>query len=113
MNVYAPGREAQPASEPALDLFGQPLKPDLSLTQKRGKPKGYAGTPGLGPKGETCKTCGYCFATYTGSGKRFNKCQLVTPTRGPGTDIRRATPACQLWRPIPDTKTTTNLPPAP
>lgn len=80
------------------DLFGLRAVPVLTRRQKTDLPRGYAGTPGRGPAGETCGSCGYCRSTWSGSGKRYNKCGLVKETRGPATDIRRKSPACQFWQ---------------
>lgn len=92
------------------DLFGAPIplegvagpghhtRPDRRKTVARG----YAATPGGGPKGETCKTCAhYC---RVGGNKIFLKCGLLKGrwTKGPGTDIRASAPACQLWKPKPE-----------
>lgn len=51
--------------------------------------------PGTGPEGETCGTCGH-HVVHIWS-KRYHKCALVKPTRGPGTDIRVRSPACAKW----------------
>ena len=62
-------------------------------------PKAYAGQPGRGPQGETCKTCAHYCRTKSGSGKTFRKCGLLRDawTHGPGTDIKAGSPACQFW----------------
>lgn len=96
-NFVANGLAAQKAVDQVLDLFGQEAAPVLTPRQKKDRPRGYAGTPGRGPKGESCGSCEFCNWTRSGSGKRFNKCGLVKMTRGPGTDIRRKSPACQFW----------------
>jgi hypothetical protein len=80
-----------------LDLFGEVARPEVSAREKRYQPKGYAGQPGRGPAGETCKSCAHCYLQVTRAGKRFYKCDLITATAGPGTDIRLKSPACQFW----------------
>lgn len=68
---------------------------------KRGKhyiePRGYAGTPGSGPEGETCGSCRHrknrVFA------KAYPKCALTRAawTRSRRTDILVSSPACEKW----------------
>jgi hypothetical protein len=72
----------------SVDLFGDPPARRLS--------NGYAGHVGLGPKGETCRSCRHSRATGHGQ-RNYWKCDLVRVTRGPGTDIRLRTPACERW----------------
>lgn len=61
--------------------------------------KAYACTPGTGPKGETCGTCGHA-RYYAPSGKRrYYKCGLLEPTHGKGSDIKLNSPACLRWAP--------------
>ena len=86
-----------------VDLLGFPLAPDgmppmrCGHAARRGVPNGHAAKPGLGPVGETCKTCvNIC---HTGNRGKFKKCGLMREvwTHGKGTDIRAKSPACQLW----------------
>jgi hypothetical protein len=75
------------------DLFGQPVR--------RLKGDGYAGSPGAGPAGETCKSC--AFLRRTGSSARaYLKCghQLGRVSHGAATDIRASAPACEYWQSI-------------
>lgn len=86
------------------DLFGVPITEPLSLAtgvpkkRKLTKANGYAGLPGSGPEGETCKTCAFlvrrggCTRIYLKCGK--NRCRW---TNGPGSDIKAGSPACQFW----------------
>lgn len=61
--------------------------------QRRGL---YAGPPGTGPVGKTCRSCAH--KTYTGNGpKYFPKCGLTNYTRGDATTIRTSTPACHRY----------------
>lgn len=93
----------------ALDLFGQeiataePLPPGVDKRRKT-VPKGYAATPGGGPKGETCKTCEHY--AHRSFAKTYRKCGLLRAvwTNGPGTDILARSPACQLWEPRKEPK---------
>lgn len=88
------------------DLFGNEITIEEARAivrhgKKRrsyGKPNGYAGQPGRGSQGEFCRTCAHAWCRETGSDKRFWKCDLIAPTRGPGTDIRLKSPACQFWK---------------
>ena len=71
------------------DLFGQEV---VRVRHTRA----YAGTPGRGPEGRTCKHCAhYCRVKY--HNKIYRKCALLRNawTHGPGTDIKASTPACQ------------------
>ena len=72
------------------DLLGDPLQPKLS--------KGYAGTPGKGPAGETCGSCIYS-GRQGGTAGRYYKChhELARNSRSEATDIRLKTPACEHW----------------
>ena len=74
--------------------------PEIPEAKKRGKhyvkPKGYAGTPGSGPKGETCKTCKHY--TRAGYHNRVHlKCGLVQWAHSRSNDILAGSPACQFW----------------
>jgi hypothetical protein len=77
--------------QPDLD-FGAPLPP-LPVKPLRG---GYARRPGGGPDGETCGSCAH-LVRRGHHDKTYFKCSLVAETRGPGTDIRKRSPACELW----------------
>lgn len=55
----------------------------------------YAGTPGTGPVGKTCRSCKH--KTYTGGAKRHPKCGLTDYTHGDATTIRTSTPACHRY----------------
>jgi hypothetical protein len=57
---------------------------------------GYAATPGMGPKGETCDTCVNC-RKIRGRGN-YNKCALVKRSWTKETDIRLDAPACVHWQ---------------
>lgn len=74
------------------DLFGQPATAPEKL---RG---GYPRRPGSGPTGETCGTCRNCIATGPHS-RVYYKCKVLQFrwTHGPGTDIKKKTPACEMW----------------
>ena len=58
------------------------------------KPRGYAGIPGTGPEGETCKTC-FFYRAY----RRYSKCEKNRHnwSHGRATDILARTPACNHW----------------
>ena len=80
------------------DLFGNEVPEARKVNEIV---RGYASQPGLGPAGETCRTCTNATLHTIPSGKRFWKCALVTPTGGPGTDIRLKSPACRRWERTP------------
>jgi hypothetical protein len=79
------------------DLFGAPV---IDRQGKRNEtPRGYAGQPGRGPAGETCKTCFHAY--FHERSKRYWKCGHVRApkqTCGFKTDIRIKSPACQFWQ---------------
>lgn len=85
-----------------LDLFGQEIK-EAPVSNAKRKPtvrKGYAGIPGRGPEGETCRTCEHSRLCGQGHAKTFYKCVLVKRiwTHGQGTDILAKSPACERWQ---------------
>lgn len=59
--------------------------------------RGHAGTPGRGPKDETCGSCHH--ALPTGARTTFYKCDLSRHrmTHGAATDIKLKDPACEKW----------------
>lgn len=91
-----------------LDLLGNPIIDDRKLTaedmrerkralrRKANAPKGYYKSPGSGPQGETCGSCGHA-CCHRGASKNYWKCDRVRPTHGPGTDIRLKAAACSGW----------------
>lgn len=61
---------------------------------------GYAASPGSGPKGETCGSCGRCKKVRferEGRTAGWNKCGLVKRAFSKSTDIRLDAPACLHW----------------
>lgn len=67
------------------------------LRQLVGNQQGrYAGTPGRGPAGKTCRTCAW--KTYGAAHKsKHPKCGKANWTHGDATTIRTSTPACQFY----------------
>jgi hypothetical protein len=62
--------------------------------------EGYAASPGSGPKGETCGSCGNHREKrwkVNGQQRGFNKCALVKRSWSKTTDIRLDAPACLHW----------------
>lgn len=63
--------------------------------------RGFAGRPGAGPAGETCRSCRHYAHNhgYEGRSKGYPKCWLMRAiwTNGPGTDIRAGSAACEKW----------------
>jgi hypothetical protein len=88
------------------DLLGDEIKGPAYTTpqpEPRRKPtvrKGYAGIPGRGPEGETCKSCNHSRLCNVGGAKQFYKCVLMKAhwTGGYGSDILARSPACQHWQ---------------
>lgn len=75
--------------------------PQSALDYAKAHPprKGHAGHPGSGPDGETCGSCQH-YALSHHRGGTYRKCGLVRAnwSHGPGTDIRKRDPACELWK---------------
>jgi len=72
------------------DLFGDPLQKKLGI--------GYAGHPGMGPKGETCGSCRH--RQWAGRiTRRYYKCghQYGYRSFSQASDIKLKTPACEHW----------------
>lgn len=90
----------------SIDLFGEAPE-NQTTTPGRGpkggkhytRPRGYAGIPGLGPKGKQCRHCEHYVVVLSGSGKRFPKCDKTKPnwTHGRASDILARSPACQYF----------------
>ncbi len=78
-----------PRLQAALDA---PMKPGGNAPRFRSVP-GYAGAPGAGPIGETCKSCRHCHPT--GSDYRDWFCKLAGYQLG--RHIERHKPACHRW----------------
>jgi len=87
---------------PELPIFDRVMTPSerkkifRAFVPKKGL---YAGIPGTGPDGETCRSCEH--KAYSGgcAGTYYIKCGLMREqwTRGGGTDIKAGTPACSKW----------------
>lgn len=57
----------------------------------------YAGTPGKGPTGRTCKSCAH--KIYSAPHKaKHPKCNLAQWTSGDATTIKTSTPACEKYK---------------
>ena len=81
-----------------LDLFGD--SPEEVVRSKHYvKPKGYAGNPGAGPDGETCRTCEHR-VIYGYHGRTYPKCGLVPHKHSRSNDILVSSPACQFWEKV-------------
>lgn len=83
-----------------VDLLGDTIVEHVSEARRKPtKPNGYAGTPGRGPDGETCRSCDHKRSTGSSTARAYWKCGLMHAhwTGGPGTDIRMRSPACQFW----------------
>lgn len=76
-----------------MDMHVDALKRGYANWQKK-----YAGPPGSGPEGETCRTCEFKRYSHHSRAKH-PKCGLnVFATAGDATTIRTSAPACHLWR---------------
>jgi hypothetical protein len=77
------------------DHFQLNAAPSASFRRKRRN--GYAGRPGSGPKGETCKSCKNHARIRLS--KTIHKCELMREhwTGSYGTDVKVAAPACRHW----------------
>lgn len=108
--VYA--NVARPKSHKAWGTLpgGYYVKQEKTIAvggKPRGKhyvePRGYAGTPGTGPEGMTCRQCKHYVTLVIQSGRTFPKCILNKAkwTGGRGSDIRISTPACARFEQKP------------
>lgn len=71
----------------STDLFGEaPQQIKHSI--------GYAGMPGAGPAGETCRSC-----KWRKHSRGYNKCGHARgySSHSEASDIRVSAPACQFW----------------
>ena len=73
-----------------MDLLGDVPQKKLGI--------GYAGTPGLGPSGETCKSCAHS-VQHGRTNKRYYKChhELGYRSFSEASDIKLKMAACQYW----------------
>lgn len=75
----------------STDLLGDSVRPKLGI--------GYAGTPGRGPKDQSCGTCDYCVRQGRMLHRSIFKCGHILAYRSnsAASDIRKGTPACEHW----------------
>jgi hypothetical protein len=89
--------------DPVLTACDGPLTEEEILENKRAQrrrlsiPRGHAAPPGTGPEGEKCKTCEHMVRHRYA--RTYFKCKLNEAkwTRGPKTDIKANSPACEKW----------------
>ena len=79
-------------TEAQAELFTKPRK----ITAIKGD--GYAGQLGLGPAGETCKTCTHKRRMTYSRIKVVHKCALCRNQFKQSTDIVLHAPACVFWQ---------------
>jgi hypothetical protein len=90
-----------PLDDVTVDLFGRvPEAQVINSRVKKGvQPNGYAGIPGTGPAGMTCKDCRHY--TLKQMAKAYRKCghhdARIRWTGGTGTDILARSPACSKF----------------
>lgn len=86
-----PPAETRQGANRMKDLFGEEVHEVHHIGA-------YAGHPGAGPPGETCRTCAH-YRSVGGGSRTYPKCNLIRHrwTGGPGTDIKAKTPACEKW----------------
>ncbi|MFM2042094.1 MAG: hypothetical protein RLY86_670 [Pseudomonadota bacterium] len=79
--------------------MGELLFQDGAAAGGPAKRRGHAWTPGSGPVGETCGTCGHRVRVELS--KTYQKCGLMHRhwTRARGTDVRCRDAACREWTP--------------
>jgi hypothetical protein len=85
-----------------VDLFGEEVMPPQEAPRKKRRepiPKGYAGIPGTGPQGKTCKDCAHYYLQKMAN--TYRKCYLTRKnwTGGRGSDIKASAPACSYFAP--------------
>lgn len=79
--------------------------PASALKARRlSKKHGHAALPGTGPVGETCAGCAHLVRRQMS--KAYLKCGLMAVywTRGEGSDVRAADPACRRWEAVMERK---------
>jgi hypothetical protein len=94
------------AKEYQMNIFGEFEEPvafnkfPIPKKVRTPTPTGYAGIPGKGPSGESCKTCKHLHKRPHTAGS-YHKCSLMshTWTGGRKTDVIVKSPACQKWEP--------------
>ena len=79
------------------DLWNLPIGAFKRKHSKTAEPRGHAGSPGVGPKGETCGTCKHLHRREM-AGTYF-KCGLNRHnwTGGRASDVRSKDAACSKW----------------
>jgi hypothetical protein len=94
------------AKELQMNIYGEFEEPipfyklPLPKKVKTPTPSGYAGIPGKGPEGATCRTCNHLYKREHTAGN-YHKCSLMSHkwTGGRKTDVLVKSPACQRWEP--------------
>lgn len=90
-----------------LDLFGNPVPAPVpeadkvrAARRRQAQPRGFAGTPGTGPEGETCGSCAHIRRLNEGGNRTYPKCYLMSASWGKSarTDILVRSPACYRWQ---------------
>lgn len=86
-----------------VKLMNGPLlhpRKSRALGRKKASPNGYPAMPGTGPAGKTCGDCAHD-RRVQGGNRAYHKCAILEFrwTRGPGTDIKKKSPACALFNP--------------
>lgn len=78
-----------------------PVRGPRVLGRKDPVPAGYAGAPGSGPAGQTCKTCRHLFRNV--QAKTYLKCDKnrANWTGGRKSDVLASSPACVHWERVP------------
>jgi len=76
--------------EPLRNLFGDVITLPPKRSKRYVKPRGHAGTPGMGPGGETCGSCSH-YLIKRWNCRTYPKCNLSTGVRrnSRGYDIRK------------------------
>ncbi len=77
------------------DLLGDEIPPETKYPPAQ---KGYAAPPGSAQNDKTCGDCDHYRSVRSGI-RPYPKCYLVKHawTCGPGSDIKKSSPACRLF----------------
>jgi len=89
------------ASQPDLFDIGERLSEPTEAEPRPPLDRCTPALSGTGPENQTCRSCKNKTATFSGSGKRFLKCEVMRRhwTHGGATDIKARWDACSHWRP--------------
>ncbi len=78
-------------TRPTMEELREKIGPQGKQKQR------YAGVPGTGPAGKTCRDCAFLTSTDPQGRGKHPKCGRTNFTAGDATTIRVRTPACKYF----------------